>query len=701
MATALAEEKKAPQAVQTDPEENSEVESEESRVARYVNDEYASWRDKLDPYWADQKVNEQLYQGYDPEFPARVPSNTGTAIIESLVARTMDVSRKYSTGVKGPVGMLNRKVEQTVSSIAESVISDPDVAARHGSFDSAKEVFERDLFVTGNAILTQEYCYYTDEQTGRVIAEGVYPKNRTVDQCVFNPSYTLETSPVYYIDDWASFQSLEEAEYKEVVGEDGSVKVFGKYKNLEELKDIASENGKLVMRTGVGSESTDYYTAGGHSVSQWVEDISLKWRWEGAHLCLIAEDKVIIWEEYDPFGTGRNNVFTAMLYKYKRRPYAFGEMDWIRGLIRLKDQNLNQRAAVVERSLKVGVMVNDDKADLNLITRVILNGGAARGNATAVQKLNGVEFPNGSMMMGQEYDAQIEKTARHSNYASGVTNSSSDKTSGTASGINSLITAAEPNFKIKLRIIEERLETPYTQCAIKCAASLSSEDDFRWVMRGGNGREYAQVSKRFLAGRPTFQDMVMAGILTEEEVMQYTHTEEEQPVTDPMTGMPVLDPATGQVATQVVPVPIPGAMEAPYVDADWTIRVSLDPQTAADRKEKANLRMGLLEQAEQRGVMVDWRKAIPDIAAEMGDDDFDEYLLSEEQVQQIRQQQAQQAADAARQQEESAAGQHGRDMEKLSAQQQHEQRLAELNNSSKEGIAAYGAASRIPPVPVM
>ena len=629
--------------------------------------EFDQWRLKCEPYWADMKINEQFYQGYNSEDPSQIPTNTAVAIVESLVARTMDVTRKVQTRVPGPVGTINRKIAKTVSNVVDSIIDDPEITFQHGSYTAAKEVMARDLFVIGNMVGEINYAYMSSEGaegTTKVQCDGVYLEPLEYTQYVFNIASTWEKSPTKYIQKWTSYDALKDAEYKEWTDDDGTVHTTGKYKNLDKLTGH-SDNGAAPLEMGVNAEpyASGYYTSSGGSVSQYVEDIELIFKWRGAMLRVIADRKWIIWEEYDPFGIGRDNLLLAMNYKYKKRPFGFGEIDWIRGIIQLKDQSFNQRAAVVERSLKPGVLITDPNANTDTITDVIINGGAATASAGTVTNINQVNLPQQAFMMANEYQQEIERTARWSAYAAGMSGETTDKTRGTASGIHDLQTAAEPNFKIKLRIFEERIDTPFTRIGLRMIANFTGDDDTRWSLRAGSSDQYAKITRGFLTGDVKLSDLESAGIIDASTLHNLTHT---------------AHPATGEA------MPIPGAKDAHYVQGDWVMKVTLDPQNASDKYQRAQMNMNLASMATQNGQQMDWKNFIADQASLMGSDDFDEYFLSgqalAQQNQQAQQQQAQQQAH-----------------EKEMAQMQFQQQLQLLQVKNQHDAALEAAKQQHPP----
>lgn len=631
-------------------------------------------------YWPNFRKNEELYAAFDPTAPDKFSTNTGTGIVESGVNRTMVATRKVTADIQGPVATINRAIEEALQNLGDSIFEDRDVAKLKGSYRDAKEVMVRDLKVVGNAVGKANYVYATTEDSEgrpRVVADGTYLTPLHYTQYVFNPArpYCWNNSPEKFVSEQTSYDSLREQAYEEFEVEEPVIdpltnqpmldpatgepvtekrkKSRGLWNNLDKLAECAAKNGKIRPLTSTTSDPTTY-TGDGDTASVWVEDVELLYCWEGAHLIVIAENSVVIRDEYDPFGTGSDNLVTAMLIKQNGRPVAWGVLDHIRGLIQMKDDSLNDRKALVDRTLKIGGVYNStDVNELRRVAEVILKGGVASGDPAKWKEINVINPSVAQALLSpQELQGEIERTGNVSNYANGLTSQETDQTQGTASGIRTLVQAAEPNFETFLVKVQEQIDTPFLDWSMQVLANLAGDDDIRWVTRTKGSREVIGITKRFLQGRPMLDDLIKAGILTPEDAQQYV-------AEDP------------QLATE------------PYVDANWTIKVTLDPQSASDRYQQAQAEKALVDEAAARGVPVKLDKAYTRIAEKMGFTEFSEYLMSEEEI--MAQQQAAEEAAMKEQSalEATAQADHGRKMELLNAQGRNELALREMDNMAQ------------------
>ena len=649
---------------------------------QYVNEKikrYGEYKTKLEEhYWPNFKANKEMYAGYNPAKPDAYQTNTARGIVESTVNKVMTANRKVGADIHGPIGSINRKIEQTLASLADSIFDDKKLAKRHGSYRASKEMLVRDLLTIGNAVGEKNYEYLTTERDDggiRILADGVYQTALTYDQYVFNPAYTWNTSPEKYIHKTASFDTLQEQEYKEwtedeteeapMVDETGQPiinpatgqpimepkvtkvkKSSGIYKNLDKVKEIASEKGKLKDWVD-GQGAYQAYAGDGSLAPRWVEDLDIIVCWDGAQLCVIVEDKIIIRDEYDPFSTGGDNIVTAMLIEETGRPIGWGLIDHIRGLIQIKDDSLNQRKAILERALKIGGLYDDtDKAKLWMIGEVIRRGGVGSGDGSKFKEINTINPSIANALLSPaEINAEIQQSSLYSPYEAGQTSQETDKTQGTATGITKLQNAAAPNTEVVLTKVQEQIDTPFLDFALVTMANASEDDDVRFVMRAGGSSEAVGITKRFLQGRPTGDDLVLAGILSQEEADKF------------MAENPKL-------------------MTAPYVDEDLLITVSLDPSNAADKYERAQAEKALVDQAVQLGLPVNVQKAYTTIAEKMGFEDFGENFYSPEEVQQKQTQQQEQQQGQMEQDQQLQAGtadaEHQKKMELMQASQSHE-----------------------------
>jgi len=269
----------------------------------------------------------------------------------------------------------------------------------------------------------------------------------------------------------------------------------------------------------------------------------------------------------------------------------------------------------------------------------------------------------------------IERTERYSPYASGVPNSAVDKTAGTASGIQSMQQAAEPNFQIKLDALEESYAQPVARTELKMIANLMSPTDFRYGMLQGKTSEWVKAGKNILMGKPKASDLLAIGYTTPETVLEMTHTMEPSGEIGP-DGQPLMDI-----------VPIPGADKAVVFDIDWLVEVRLDNQAEAKKDKETNDLMAWAKFSQELGVQLSPDRLAIYVGQKKGIEDVENLMMTEEekkaqqQQMMMAQQQEQQVAQGQQKQQTQAQTEQIQvkaqtDKEMLQAKMQHEKELA-------------------------
>lgn len=389
--------------------------------------------------------------------------------------------------------------------------------------------------------------------------------------------------------------------------------------NLASLRDSLSKS-----RTEKPTDHPEQqFLAGDSSLSRKVEPIRLLERWEGAKLVAIANDRVIIREAYDPKKLGGSGVLRAMNYKIEGRPYAYGEIDPIYKPVRAQDTVVNQSIEMVNKYLRPSILVSDLDADLEAIIEIMEAGGVAYGNAQGVTNIPTNTPPQAAFQTVANLQQAIERAARWSPYAIGTPSQETDKTAGTMGGIARLQQAAEPNFQVKIDAIEESFAQPIGRGYLKMIARLMAEDESRYGLLQGKPGRWVMATRNVLFGRATVKDLLLLEMITPEEV-------------SPLLAELGVGVREGE-----------DIEEAVVFDIDWLVDVKLDNESAADRQEKAQRELAIIQLAFSLGVPLSAERVLRRQAEKEGFDDFDELMLSEEEQRQMQMAQQAQAAEAA------------------------------------------------------
>jgi|GEM_PF-2647357 len=577
----------------------------DERINKYVK-EFSRWKTDLEPYWDQIDKNQEMYEFYKSEASetdSDVSLNTPFAIVESLVAKGNDTTIDVTVKAKGRNDMSD--FEQWVSAILKDSIEDQDVADYVGTFRKIKEVFSREFYIKGNAFAEINYLYKTAIVNGKkkVVADNPYLKVLPYKTVIFNPSKQADSSNVYFIEKFVEWSELESQE------QDKSGK--GIYSNLVELKKTFKGKNKLQ-----DSPNDDAFVVDGSKTPRKVAPIRLLERWEGAKLIVIANDKVIIREEYDPFKIGRCPLLVGINYKQEGRPYAYGEIDAIYKPVRAQDTIINQNIEIINKYLRDSVVVDPNgRYNLDNLMAVMQYGGVTYGDPKMIGNVPRITPPQQAFMQIDIMQQAIERAARFSPYASGVPSQATDKTKGTLGGIQAMQSAAEPNFQVKLDAIQDCFMRPIGRIYLQMIASLMGDNDIRYAILKGEKPMWVKATKGILLGQATLQDMVVSGMVTENDLAQFA---QENGITP------------DQIQTKEM-----------IFDVDWAVDVSLNSQSKTDKISNAQLKMTWVDWSRNMGVQFSPDRVATQIGHEIGVDDPEELYLSDEEKGQMQQKQMQ------------------------------------------------------------
>ena len=591
---------------------------------------FHSWREDLKPYWGLIKRNQEMYEFYKSEYSetsSDVSFNMAFSMIESMLAKSNDstISSKVLAEGNGDL----EEFEEYTAGVLKEAIEDPDIARYKSHFRKVKEVWTRDLLAKGNAVGELGYCYKTGmyEEQKEVLADNPYVANRSLFSLVFNPSGPMDESEEYMIEKHVSFKALKDQEEKEVEEEVEGVKVKrteGIYKKLDELKLALDKEGKLV------DASDEQFLAADQKIKRKVEPVHLIESWIGPKLCTIAvtahNKGIIIREAYDPLHIGTHPFLLGMRYKIEGRPYAYGEVDAIYKTVRAQDTVLNQSIESVNRYLRPSVLVKDPQANLDSLLTLMELGGIDYGDPAGVGPIQANPPPAQAFQLHDLLQQGIERAGRYSPYANGGTSDATDKTAGTATGIMRLQAASEPNFKMILDDINDYFMKPLGNAYFKMIGHLMGETEVRYALLKGKNAGWVKATKGLMMGKMTIADMVTTGLIQEEELQN------PEFISELLADFGATDP---QMLLE----------ETILFDVDWIVEVTLDDQSEADRQEKIQQEIGVIQLGMQTGVPINPEKAFKYIARQTGMEDIDEIMFTPEEIQQ-QQMQAQQQQQA-------------------------------------------------------
>lgn len=539
--------------------------SDEDLVARYIK-EQSAWREELKSYWDQIEDCQEMYDSYESVDDYSLKMETAKGLVEGTISKLNIVDFTVNIKAKGTNDV--DQIGEYVSSLVKDAMIDPDVAAIEGSFRKKKEMVARDYLIKGNAFAEVQYLYKTQIINGkkRVVADNPYIEPIDYHKVIFNPAYYADNSPVYYIEKHASWDYIKNNQYDEATGR-------GLFRNLAELKKAVTDNGKLTDDIDIQNVSRS------KKLNRKNEPIKLVFRWEGAKLCVFAEDKVIIREDWDPFKIGRHNLLTLMNYKITNRPYAYGEIDQIFGQVKAQELVLTQSVKAIDRYLKPALTVDPaiPNLDYDGIMDVVANGGVYPIPPGSIANVPNDLPPQQAFSIIDVIQQAVERGSRYSSYSFGITGQSSDKTGGTASGIQSLQRAAEPNFAQKLDDINDSLMIPMARIYLQMIGNLMSPDEIRYTYLRGKTSGWVTVTKSILTGEASLTDFLQAGLITQQEFNDF--------VTDEYGYHQDLEKKI-------------------IFDVDWAVDVTMKPDFEADQQRQLTAKMNWQGLAKALGVPI-------------------------------------------------------------------------------------------------
>lgn len=574
--------------------------TKQEKIIKSIVDKFKLWKNDLHQYYEQIDRNQQLYEFLKNEASltsSDVSTNTTFAIIEGMISKCNESELLIDVMAvnEEEIYPFNKIVGNTI----KHAISDPDIEAITGTFRERKEMYLRDFFVKGNAVGEIRYLYKETIENGQKVVAADNPVFIPLDlkSVVFDPAYALADSPEYIIEKFTDYETLELQKKKA----DGS----GIYDNLEELKTYREQGNK-------DSTDSDFNYSSDKKIPKKNKPIRILEYWNGAKLTVIADNKFIIRQVYDPFKIGRNNIITSMNYRVTGRPYAYGELDAVYKTVRAQDTILNQSIETVNQFLKPSVIIQPGaKINLQSLIAVIQEGGVAYGDPKAIGSVPRITPPQQAFLSIDTLQQVIERTTRFSPYTSGIPNSTTDKTQGTMGGIIAMQEAAEPNFQVKMDKIRDSLMRPLARIFFKMIVAFMGDDEIKYSLITGAAPSVIRATKGILSGNATLQDLMQAGFI-DQEVAGELLKEVEDP-------------------TQAI-----------AYDVDWMIDVKLDNRSKRDKSIDMDKKIQAIKFVSGLGGQFSPERVAEALEDELDIPNFTNLLLSEqEQMQQMAKMMAQ------------------------------------------------------------
>lgn len=475
------------------------------RVNEYAS-EYQSWYRKLEPIWSERfDRNYKQYVAYTETSgtKSKISDPVAPELTERQVRRLFEKDPTFFAMGRGK--NVPKQVTEFLSNIVKYFWTNPEMVMSTGSMKSKLKVAGREFCVIGQTVTEAYYNSKSDTPDMRVHA---------IEDIVFDPAYTLKTSPVHYVRQAVSIKYLED--HKEVTID--GVKT-GLFKNVSKVKNLFSEAKSKDQDVKIHRSASED--------SNYEPPIELISRYEGSKVCRFilngndSEGHILV-QEYDNDILGESPLAFAMDIELVKQPYAISYLDFINGLTQAKDLTLNQIVDYGAKALNPPLFYDPSLLPVN---KVALSNAYKLGGLVPVnpQMADHKQMPPLNTVGFQllEYIQQrSESVVGSSAYTDGTPNNVSDKTQGTATGINILTNQAQGPIQDRQQNLEESIVEPIVNKWLKMAAGLMSDSEIKYAFISGQSPKWVAFTRNMLLGKITLGDLLTSELITEDEYQE-------------------------------------------------------------------------------------------------------------------------------------------------------------------------------------
>lgn len=260
----------------------------------------------------------------------------------------------------------------------------------------------------------------------------------------------------FYIQPGAT--SIEDAEYciavtETTIGELKQLETAGIYKNISKLEEV---KGTLKFDKGKNRYTNVNLTDPNTTVDNYSEKVTLYEYWENNRVIVVAEDKVVIRNEENPYWHCRKPFVAAKICPVENEFYGIGLMEMVKSLQAELNDVRNQRLDNVKLALNKMYVVARD-ADVDIKKLISEPGGIISSNY-----VDGVKWIEASDITASAYSEakiitdDIQNVHGIYDYSKGATPNQRE----TATGILSLQEAANVRFKLMIMVMLKNLLNP-------------------------------------------------------------------------------------------------------------------------------------------------------------------------------------------------------------------------------------------------
>lgn len=563
--------------------------STDSRITEY-REEFTRWFNVLEKYHRNRfDVNYRQYTSNNSTqgTTAKISDPIAPEQVERVIQKMFKNDPKFIVFARGK--NIPKEITDIVSSTAAYYWTCPERVMISGSMKSKLKLWGREFCVLGNLATESYYEGKSDTPDARIIP---------VEDVIFDPTKSLKTSDVYYVRQYVSVKYLEDN--IETTDKNGIVRGIFKKAALEKIKKL-HEDKQLKQ-----DQRSNYINRAGKDVYERVADaVELVSRWEGKKVCRVADWLEILQEATDPLNIQDHPFQFAMDIEVPKEPYAFSLLDYISGITHGKDLILNQIIDYGSKALNPPMFVDPSIAPVNRVTlrNAYKLGGIVFARPDQVEHKSMPPLPAEGFNLLNYLQQRAEQASGIGAYLGGVPNQASDKTMGTATGINTLTEQAQSPVQDRQQNIEESIIEPMMNKWLKIAGNLMGENEIKYTLITGQSPQWVKLTKGILTGKITLPDLLTAGLMDEETAAEVAQELELQGK-DPNKEL--------------------------LFDADWIIRVETGSMAQNDKQEELQNFDSTIQTGIQMGLPIDTKKAWIERAIKAGIKEPEQYLMEQQ-----------------------------------------------------------------------
>jgi hypothetical protein len=557
-------------------------------IATKYYDEFLEWLNVLKPYHTNRfDRNYRQYTAYATTegTESKVSDPVASEIIERVIQRIFERDPKFNVEAKG--NNIPKEIKDILTGAVEYMWNSPEATQASGTMRSRLKVIGREFCITGNVVVE---TYFNSESNLPDVQ--IIP----IEDVVFDPAKSLKTSKVLYVRKFVSLDYLKDNE--EIVDKNGQKK--GLFTNLDKVLKLLADHTKKTNDTTdnrINRSGSDNYTPK-------TDEIQMITRYEGAKTCRFIvgfENEAVTVQEFYNDVLEDDPLDVAMDIEVAKEPYAFGLLDFLNGLTKLKDLFINQLTDYGSKVLNPPLFVDPSLAPIN---RSTLRNAWKLGGLVFAPPQQAEHKPMPALgSFGFEMLAYLQQRSEGVSgvgaYLGGVPNQTSDKTQGTKGGIQALMSQAITPVKDRQQNLEESIVMPMINKWLKIKGALMSPNEIQDIITNGASPKWIKLTKGILTGKMTIYDMLTAGLLTEEELIEMEKVMLDQGI-------------------------LPD--EEIVVDTDWIVSVETGSMAEVDKAQDLENFDGWIQFNQQLGVPVDAEKVSIERAMKAGIKDPEQYI---------------------------------------------------------------------------